>query len=151
MNKKNNLGNIMKLVILLVINFSISGCSNKLLNPLKNGAFGNEQKNIIKNDIYLFVYPTKFYDVCAAEKCVVKIVKKIEDEFFILTKGKYEISYANLSDCFVKEGEIIQRGKIIGSIRKNSNQGADNLEPAYLRISVKDNKGNFIETDQVFK
>jgi len=147
--KKKINTNLFKLIFLFGINFFAFGCSNKLLNPIKNGTFGNEQKSIFKSSVYLFVYPNKSLDVCSVEKCKVKIVKKIDNEYFILTEGKYEISYANLNECFVTEGEILRKGKIIGNI--GNNYSKYNLDTPYLRITVKDKKGIFIENSNIFK
>lgn len=135
-------------LFLMLTCFLLLNCNRKLLMPLSDGVFQQKNNTSYNHDVNFFIYPDSSLNVLASENCEIKMIQKIDDEFYIIAIGKYEISYALLSEIFIKEGEKIKRGEKIGKLRK-APEGDPN-SPSYLTVTIKDNKGHYIENHDIF-
>ncbi len=69
------------------------------------------------NEILIFSKEDRF--VRAAGNGMIKNITEVEQYLGLITEDDYLISYGNLDSVFVKRGDKIKRGQIIGSIKKS--------------------------------
>ncbi len=122
--------------LISLLTFTICYSQNKLQLPLKSGHFTKQTKigkQVHTNNI-LFVSPNKDFNVRAAEKSVVQSVISIGNTFGISTRGGYQITYGNLQKVFVKKGDEIKRGQIIGVLNGANNIDNDNYLELHKEI-----------------
>jgi hypothetical protein len=99
--------------------FCIISCSPKLLNPLEGSHnFIAEPKGDGNIDGKAIVFkPDKNLQVRAIEKCKIIFAVSTEDSAtLILAKGKFYTGYAYFKKCYVRKGDVVKRGQIIGEL-----------------------------------
>jgi hypothetical protein len=129
-------------------------CSNKLMLPLNRGFFETASDGLNRHGYALSLFAKDSLTVVSSETARVTKVQKVEDYgYFLIAEGKYEITYFNLDTCFVKKGENIKKGKVIGKILPSIIKNSDTVYIASLGLTTKKVKtGKYITVaDKLFK
>ena len=103
--------------LLMFCAVAIYSCHSQLLMPIKGGTLTKPSTSTrIHGDNY-YIKPGGDLNVRAVEDCrVLKVFIGQDSNEFVLTQGHFNASYGNLMKIYVKEGERITRGQVIGSL-----------------------------------
>ena len=115
----------------------LSSCSNNLLLPLSKGKERIENNGDIRN---IYLYPSSSALIKSSEDSKIENVLFIDSAYVILARGNYQILYGKLAKVFVKKGDSVSRGEVIGSL--DSGHSGE----SFLLLSVLDVFGNPVKT-----
>lgn len=87
--------------------------------PFKEGYIYNKKDASHRPIPFVFIY-SKANDIFALAEGKVESIFRLEDEDLVLIrKGDTTFQYSNLDSAVVKVGTTVQKGELIGTVRKN--------------------------------
>lgn len=87
--------------------------------PFKEGCIYNKKDASHQSIPFVFIY-SKVNDVFALAEGKVESIFRIEEEDLVLIrKGDTTFQYSNLDSAIVKVGNTVQKGELIGTVKKN--------------------------------